>query len=42
MKLAPWRRAAFLAAALVAAILGAISAYDSAVSGVDLAVGVFR
>ena len=33
MKSASWRRAAFFAVALAIAIVGAVSAYDSAMSG---------
>jgi hypothetical protein len=42
MKSSAWRRAAFFAAALVIAIVGAVSAYESAMSGADVAVGVLR
>ena len=41
MKFTPWQRVAFYAAALVIAIVGAISTYDNAMNA-DVAVGVAR
>ena len=42
MKPGSWQRAAFYAAALVIAIVGAVSTHDNAMTGADLAVGVAR
>jgi|KBSSwiStaDraftv2_1062776.scaffolds.fasta_scaffold33593_6 hypothetical protein len=42
MKSDAWRRATLFAAALVIAIVGAAFAYDSAMNGAGVAVGVLR